>query len=522
MLTLNLNSEKIVSTMTRGLMHFGLESAAAQFPDHPGVLAGEDVWTYDELQRASNAAARHLAAQGVGAGDRLGLMTSNRPEFVVVVHAASMLGAVPVLLNAAWKALEVETALGLTSPRYGVADGDGVGLLADRLGTERVLDLDADAACAVVDRSSNAEPPGQTLAEDDDAVFVFSSGTTDRPKAVRHTHRSMVLAIAHWRLALGLGHDDRFQVATPPSHILGLLNLLTAASAGATVRLHRRFDLDVELRAIQEDRMTLEMAVAPIALAMANHPELESYDLSSLRYVMWGATPVTPAVAEAVTARSGVRWLPAYGTSEVPVIAANPVAEPDRWRLDSAGLAVGDVELRVVDLTNGAVLPAGETGEIEVRSATAMAGYLPDEATAAAFDDGWYRTGDVGWLESDGWVHLTDRCKEMIKVSGFQVAPAEIEAVLHAHPGVADCAVFGVADERAGEVPAAAVQLAPDAETTGEELQLLVREKLAGYKRLHHVVIVDVVPRTPSGKVLRRNLRDEWAPRIAPASTGAS
>ncbi len=156
-------------------------------------------------------------------------------------------------------------------------------------------------------------------------MYVFSSGTTDRPKAVRHTHRSIALATTHWRLALGLGHDDRFQVATPPSHILGLLNLLTAVSAGATVRLHRRFDLDVELRAIEEDRMTLEMAVAPIALAMANHPDLEAYDLSSLRYIMWGATPVTPAVAETVTARSGVRWLPAYGTSEVPVIAANPV-----------------------------------------------------------------------------------------------------------------------------------------------------------------------------------------------------
>jgi acyl-CoA synthetase (AMP-forming)/AMP-acid ligase II len=502
-------------------MHSGLESAAAQFPDHPGVLAGDDVWTYAELQRASNVTARHLAAEGVGPGHRLALMTSNRPEFVVVVHAASMLGAVPVLLNAAWKALEVDTALALTAPRYGVADGDGVGLLAERLGTGRVLDLDGDTARAI-DRTSNAQLPESTVAQDDDAVFVFSSGTTDRPKAVRHTHRSMVLAMAHWRLALGLGHDDRFQVATPPSHILGLLNLLTAASAGATVRLHRRFDLDAELRAIQEDRMTLEMAVAPIALAMANHPDLEAYDLSSLRYVMWGATPVTPAVAETVTVRSGVRWLPAYGTSEVPVIAANPVGDPDRWRLDSAGLAVGDVELRVVDLINGAVLPAGETGEIEVRSATAMAGYLPDEATKAAFDDGWYRTGDVGWLEPEGWVHLTDRRKEMIKVSGFQVAPAEIEAVLHAHPGVADCAVFGVADERAGEVPAAAVQLAPDAETTGEELKLLVTEKLAGYKRLHHVVFVDVVPRTPSGKVLRRNVRDEWAPRLASASTGAN
>ena len=503
-------------------MHSGLESAAAQFPDHPGVVAGDDVWTYAELQRASNAAARHLAVQGVGPGDRLALMTSNRPEFVVAVHAASMLGAVPVLLNGAWKALEVETAMALTAPRYGVADGDGVGLLADHLGAGRVVDLDADAARAIVDRTGDAGAPRHTAAEDDDAVFVFSSGTTDRPKAVRHTHRSMVLAIAHWRLALGLGHDDRFQVATPPSHILGLLNLLTAASTGATVRLHRRFDLDTELAAIQEDRMTLEMAVAPIALAMANHPDLESYDLSSLRYVMWGATPVTPAVAETVTARSGVRWLPAYGTSEVPVIAANPVAEPDRWRLDSAGLPIGDVELRVVDLTTGAVLPAGQTGEIQVRSATAMASYLPDEATMAAFDDGWYRTGDVGWLEPEGWVHLTDRCKEMIKVSGFQVAPAEIEEVLHGHRDVVDCAVFGVADERAGEVPAAAVQLAPDADTTGDELQDLVTDKLAGYKRLHHVVFVDVVPRTPSGKVLRRSLRDEWAPRLAPASSGAN
>jgi acyl-CoA synthetase (AMP-forming)/AMP-acid ligase II len=508
--------------MTRVLMHHGLEAAADHFADHPGVLAGDDRWTYAELERASNAAARHLVVQGVGPGDRVALMTSNRPEFVVLVHAASKVGAAPVLLNPAWKALEVGSALALTTPRYAVADGDGVGVLAERLGSDAVLDLDTEAARAVVDRTATASPPDHEAEEDDDAVYVFSSGTTDRPKAVRHTHRSIALATTHWRLALGLGHDDRFQVATPPSHILGLLNLLTAITAGATVRLHRRFDLDVELRAIEDDRMTLEMAVAPIALAMANHPDLEAYDLSSLRYIMWGATPVTPAVAEIVTARSGVRWLPAYGTSEVPVIAANPIGQPDRWRLDSAGLPVDGVELRVVDLEAGRVLPTGETGEIEVRSATAMAGYLPDEATAGAFDDGWYRTGDVGWLEPEGWVHLTDRCKEMIKVSGFQVAPAEIEAVLHGHRAVIDCAVFGVADARAGEVPAAAVQVAQGADVTGDELQRLVAESLAGYKRLHHVVFVDAVPRTPSGKVLRRTLRDEWAPRFAPATTGTN
>jgi acyl-CoA synthetase (AMP-forming)/AMP-acid ligase II len=401
-----------------------------------------------------------------------------------------------------------------------VADGAGVALLSEQLGADAVLDLDDTIVQTLRDRADDAAPPSVDIHDTDDAVFVFSSGTTDRPKAVRHTHRSIDLGTQHWVTALGLGPEDRFQVATPPSHILGLLNLLAAAAAGATVRLHRRFDLDEELRCIQDERMTLEMAVAPIALAMANHPALEDYDLSSLRYVMWGATPITPSVAERVSARSGVRWLPAYGTSEVPVIAANPVGDPDRWRLDSAGLPVGGVTLRVVDLDTGEVLPSGGVGEIQVDSASAMAGYLPDDATAGAFADGWYRTGDVGWLEPEGWVHLTDRCKEMIKVSGFQVAPAEIEAVLHGHPAVVDCAVFGVPDERAGEVPVAAVQLAPGSHVTAADLEQLVADTLATYKRVQRVVLVETVPRTPSGKVLRRTLRDEWAPAPAAAPPG--
>jgi long-chain acyl-CoA synthetase len=306
-------------------------------------------------------------------------------------------------------------------------------------------------------------------------------------------------------------------VATPPSHILGLLNLLAAAEAGAAVRLHGRFDLDEVLRRIETDGITLEMAVAPIALAIAGHPNLEEVDLSSLRYIMWGATPVTASVAEAVTARTGVRWLPAYGASELPVIACNPVDRPDEWRLDSAGLPGPEVELQVVDLDTGAVLEPGEVGEIQARSPSLMAGYLPESANDDAFVDGWYRTGDVGWLEPEGWVHLTDRSKEMIKVNAFQVAPAEVEAVLHGHPSVVDCAVFGIPDRAAGEVPVAAVQVDPDAPVEAAELQQLVADSLATYKRLRHVVIVDAVPRLPSGKVLRRTLRDTWAPRLADA-----
>ena len=491
------------------LMHRGLELAADRLGDRDAVWAGDERWTFRDLDGLANSMARHLVARGAGPGERVAVMTANRVEFVAAVHAVSKVGAAAVLLSPAWKAVETDHALALTSPRLAVADGPAAELLADRLGGDAVTDLDDPAAAAAATSPSRSRPAGPGPAEDDDVVLVFSSGTTGLPKAVRHTHRSLGHATSHWCGALGLGPDDRFQVATPPSHILGLLNLLAAAEAGATVRLHRRFDLDEVLRRIATDRITLEMAVAPIALALANHPRLEDHDLSSLRYIMWGATPVTESVAEAVTRRTGVRWLAAYGASELPVIAANPVGDPAAWRLDSAGLPPAGVELRVADLDSGEVLAAG-TGEIQARSPSVMAGYLPDEANADAFAGGWYRTGDVGWLEPDGWVHLTDRSKEMIKVNGFQVAPAEVEAVLHGHPAVVDCAVFGVADERAGEVPVAAVQLDPGRPVAEGELERLVADSLATYKQLRRVVEVDAIPRLPSGKVLRRALRDQW------------
>ncbi|MCU1452036.1 MAG: acyl-CoA synthetase [Acidimicrobiales bacterium] len=495
------------------LMHRGLERAAGRFGGRAALRAGDDAWSFRDLDRLSNAFGRHLAAAGVAAHQRVAVMTSNRVEFVVAVNAISKLGAAAVLLSPAWKTVEVGHALDLTRPIHAVADGAAVALLAERL---PVTDLDdrpvMDAALA-----RDPGPLDLPVHDTDESVLVFSSGTTGLPKAVRHTHRSMWHATRHWCEVLGLGPDDRFQVATPPSHILGLLNLLAAAEAGATVRLHPRFDLDEVLRRIESDRMTLEMAVAPIALAMANHPNIEAYDLSSLRYIMWGATPVTESVAQLVTKRTGVPWLPAYGASELPVIACNPVDRPDRWRLDSAGLPPAGVELRVADLATGAVLPPGETGEIQVRSESVMAGYLPDEATAEGFADGWYRTGDVGWLEAEGWVHLTDRSKEMIKVNGFQVAPAEIEAVLLGHRAVLDCAVFGLPDERAGEVPVAAVQLDAGVVVADGEIRQLIADSLATYKHLRHVVVVDAIPRLPSGKALRRTLREEWTPSLLAA-----
>ncbi|OMC08000.1 class I adenylate-forming enzyme family protein [Mycobacterium sp. SP-6446] len=459
----------------------------------PAALVFEERrFTLPQLDALANGLVRALATSNVAAGQRVALMASNRPEFVAALLAIWRLGAAAVLLSPAWKRQEVDHALALTNPGHAVGDHP---VLAELM---PMLHLDEPITPAELTSSCSLPPEG-------DAVLAFSSGTTGLPKAVRHTHASLSMAVQHWREALQLTQRDRIQIATPPSHILGLLNILTALQIRAWTRLHRRFDIDQMLRHIENDRITVEMAVAPIALAIASHPDLESYDLSSLRFIMWGATPVSADIAETVTRRTGVGWVPAYGTTELPVIACNPLDGP---RLDAVGRPVPGVDLRVVSLETGQPVNPGEVGEIQARSTSLMAGYLPAEATEDAMCDGWYRTGDVGWLDADGWLRITDRLKEMIKVRGFQVAPAEIEMVLHGHPAVKDCAVFGVPDGINGEAIVAAVAVHGRVDTA--DLIARVDEKLASYKRLNRIVFVPDIPRLPSGKVLRRVLKERY------------
>ncbi|MBX5488604.1 MAG: AMP-binding protein [Mycolicibacterium hassiacum] len=456
----------------------------------PAALAFDDrEYTPAQLDALAGAMAAALHARGVRAGDRVAVMSSNRPEFVVALRAIWGLGAAAVLLSPAWKRAEAEHALAVTGAAHAVGDHPLLAELMPMLSFDEPID-------------SGSHPLARPAPEDD-ALFVFSSGTTGMPKAVRHTHGAFAVAVRHWRDALQLTSSDRMQIMTPPSHILGLLNIVMALETGAWIRLHRRFDIDVMLKHIEADRITIEMAVAPIALALAAHPDLERYDLSSLRYIMWCATPVTESVAHTVTERTGVKWVTAYGASELPVISCNDI---DGARLDTVGRPVPGVQVRVVSLESGAVLGPGEDGEIQVRSPSVMAGYLPDSATAQAFCDGWYRTGDVGHLDADGWLRITDRCKEMIKVRGFQIAPAEVEAVLHGHPAVEDCAVFGVPDPANGEAVVAAVKACRPVEA--DELIALVAESLASYKKPSRVEFVSEIPRLPSGKVLRRVLKE--------------
>jgi long-chain acyl-CoA synthetase len=459
--------------------------------DRVAVAFAGRTYSRSQLDALADGLAATLHRRGLRDGQRVALMSSNRPEFVAAVLAIWRLGAAVVLLSPAWKHHEVDHALALTNPVDAVGDHP---VLAESM---PMLHLDepiepAHAAFA---------KPGRGA----DALLGFSSGTTGMPKAVRHTHASLGAAIRHWRVGLKMTAADRIQVLTPPSHILGLLNILTALDTGGWLRLHRRFDVDQMLHHIETDGITIEMVVAPIALALAAHPRLESFDLSSLRYIMWCATPVTASVAEVVTRRTGVGFSTAYGTTELPVIACNALERP---RLDTVGRPVPGVSVRVVSLDTGEPVAATEIGEIQARSDSLMAGYLPSAATADALRDGWYRTGDVGWVDGQGRLRITDRYKEIIKVRGFQVAPAEIEAVLHTHPAVRDCAVFGVPDFADGDAVVAAV--AVSAPVGADELVGLVADRLASYKRLSRVVFVDEIPRLPSGKVLRRVVKERY------------
>ena len=321
--------------MTGGLLHDGLVRAAARDRRRSdAVRAGDDRWSFADLDRMSNAFARHLARTGRGAGDRVAVMTTNRVEFLVAVEAVSKAGR------------------GVGADQPGVEGGRGRARRSRSPGpatpsptAPRTAILTGPPRRRGGHRSRAHPSVGARLRRGPGAGDAVHHGRLPRrrghprlqlrarPDCPRRSATPTARSAGPPRTgarALGLGPDDRFQVATPPSHILGLLNLLAAVEAGATVRLHTRFDLDEVLSRIESDRMTLEMAVAPIALAMADHPgPRATRDLSSLRYIMWGATPVTESVAAVVTARTGVRWLPAYGASELPVIAANPVDDPD-------------------------------------------------------------------------------------------------------------------------------------------------------------------------------------------------
>ncbi|MDI3386454.1 4-coumarate--CoA ligase family protein [Streptomyces sp. B-S-A8] len=486
--------------------------------------------TYAQLDTAHRRIAAALAASGLGKGDVLALHSPNTLAFPAVFHAATRTGAAVTTVHplstpeefakqlrdsgASW-VVTVSPLLDVARAAAELAGGVREILVCDEAdGHRSVLELAASTA---------PEPHVDLDPARDLAVLPYSSGTTGVPKGVMLTHRNIATNLAQLHPSMPLGQGERILAVLPFFHIYGLTALVNAPLRhGATVVVLPRFDLDTFLAAIEQHRITALYVAPPIVLALAKHPKVDAYDLSSVKLVLSAAAPLDAELAAACARRLGLpAVIQAYGMTELsPGTHLVPLDE-QHPPPGTVGKLIAGTEMRIVSLDEpGRDLGPGERGEIVIRGPQVMKGYLGrPEATADMIDaDGWLHTGDIGRVDAEGWLFVVDRVKELIKYKGFQVAPAELEALLLTHPGVADAAVIGVYDEDGNEIPKAFVvrqerEREQEQEIGVEEITAYVAERVAPHKKIRRVEFVESVPRAISGKILRRELRDRESAR---------
>ncbi len=485
-------------------------------PDQPALWVGERRWTYAELDRAVRRVAALLAEAGVEPGERVALLLRNGAGFALLVHALIRRRAVLVPLNTRLAPAEIAFQLADAEARLLVCDEHtaDAAAAAARPGLRCLAEREV---LAVLDRPhapEAADPPGRLDLEAVQSI-IYTSGTTGRPKGARITYGNLWWSAIGSVLNLGLHPDDRWLACLPLFHIGGLSILIRAVIYGITAIVHPRFDPAAVNRAIDTEGVTIISVVSTMLQRMLEDRGGRPYP-PSLRCVLLGGGPAPRPLLEAC-ARQGVPVVQTYGLTETASQAATLSPADALRKLGSAGKPLLPLELRVE--RDGRPAAPGEIGEIVVRGPTVSPGYVNFSDAATDRQDGWLRTGDLGYLDAEGFLYVVDRRDDLIVSGGENIYPAEVEAVLQAHPAVAEAGVVGLPDPQWGQVPAAAVRLRPGAAVTAEELRAFCRERLAHYKAPVAVRIVDALPRNAAGKLLRRALRAHWPDR--PASPDA-
>ena len=503
-----------------------LREVAREVGDKPALLMGDRSVTFREIDQLSDRLAAALAKRGIRPGDRVTIFMPNSIEFVIAFYGTLKVGGVVNPINAQSKEREIRFQVGdagATAVLYHAALAPVVDAVRSDLTGVRVFGVTGDTAPAGVERFDDllvaVEPDlgvSVTVGMNDLAALPYTSGTTGFPKGVMLTHANLTANQQQFFAAVPVRRDDVFLNVLPYFHIYALNLLMTGAiSLGATQVIMPRFDMVEYCTLVERHRATVCFIVPPIVLGLAMSPEVEKHDFSSVRFFFSGAAPLAPDPARRMVQRIGKPIIQGYGLTETsPVTHANPM---DAAVLESIGKVVAGTEDKIVDLDTGTkTLPDGEVGEICVRGPQVMRGYWnKPQDTADVIRDGWFHTGDVGRRDDKGYVFIVDRKKEFIKYKGFGVGPAEVEAVLCEHPAVADAGVIGKPNEEAGEIPKAFVQLRPNAQATADELIAFVKERIADYKRVREIEFVDKVPRTASGKILRRELAERERTRAS-------
>lgn len=499
-----------------------------EFRDRPCLIQGSTgkIYSYGEVELISRKVAAGLAKLGFKKGDVVMLLLPNCPEFVFVFLGASMAGAMTTTANPFYTPSDIAKQSGASGARLIVTYAACVDKLRDLMKNDEVQVITIDSppeGCEhislLLDGDESEYCPADRLVEPDDTVALpYSSGTTGLPKGVMLTHKGLVSSVAQQvdgdNPNLYLHSEDVVLCVLPLFHIYSLNSvLLCSLRAGSAILLMQKFEIGSLLDLVQRFKITVAPVVPPIVLAIAKNAQIESYDLSSIRIVLSGAAPLGKDLEDALRRRlPKATFGQGYGMTEAGPVLSMCLAfakEPFPMKSGSCGTVVRNAQMKIVDPDTGVSLPYNQPGEICIRGPQIMKGYLNDaESTTRTIDeDGWLHTGDIGYIDEDEEVFIVDRVKEIIKYKGFQVPPAELEAILITHPSIADAAVVPQKDEVAGEVPVAFVVRSNGFDLTEDEIKQFVAKQVVFYKKLHKVYFIHAIPKSTAGKILRKDLR---------------
>jgi long-chain acyl-CoA synthetase len=504
-----------------------VRESARRTPGKPAVILGETKISYAQLDAQSDRVAAALSAAGVAPGDRVGLQLPNIPQFVIAYFGILKAGGVVVPMNVLLKAPEIEFQLRDSGARSLITFGGCLDDAAKAAASAAVPSLYVAAGTTPLvagvpfDTLLAGDQPGPQLAvrsPADPAVIIYTSGTTGVPKGAVLSHITLYMNADIPGRLFGFGDDDVVVVALPLFHVFGLSSIMnTCVLLGGTMSLVPRFEAAAVLDVIQRDRATVFEGVPTMFIALLQAPGLASYDLSSLRVAISGGAPIPAEIIDSFERRFGVTILEGYGLSETASTTTFNVSAAER-KIYSVGKPIWGVSVQVWD-SQGRPLPPGaeQVGEIVVRGPNVMSGYHNNpEATAEAFADGWFHTGDLGYFDDDGFLFIVDRIKDLIIRGGYNVYPREVEEAIYTHPAVAEAAVIGVPDATMGEEVHAIVAVRNGQSVTEDELIDFVKQRVAAYKYPRTVEFRDSLPKGATGKILKKELRPSRLRRNRP------
>jgi acyl-CoA synthetase (AMP-forming)/AMP-acid ligase II len=491
---------------------------ASRLGDKPALIDGPTgrAYTYAQLPGLISRLAAGLAKQGVKQAEVFAIYSPNLPEVGLTFHAVASLGAATTMVPPLFTDEEIIGQLKDSGARYLLT----VPQLIEN--ARKVAQAAGITKLFVVGEAEGAIPFASLLSAvplanrprinvyEDFAALPYSSGTTGLPKGVVLTHRNLVAMLRLMEANEAFSGDDTMICVVPMYHLYGLHIVVNLGlSEGATIVTVPRYDLDQFLQVLEKYKVTVAPLVPPLVLTLSQAPQVDQHDLSSLRLIHCGAAMLAEKIAQDCSRRLGCEIRYGYGMTEVSPLSHASLPDPKSHKPGSVGVCLPNTECKIVDYNNGAELGADQEGEIWVRGPQVMKGYLGNPAATHEMitPEGWLRTGDIGYCDAEGRLFVVDRIKELIKVGGRQVAPAELEAVLLTHPSIADAAVVGSPDERQGEIPKAFIVLKADARD--DEIMQFVAGRVAPYKRIRHVEFISEIPKSPAGKILHRVLRDK-------------